>query len=317
MVVGMSSGKRKGVGRGGVQPGPIYDNAFRLLFAEAPECFAAFVTNRDLSSVRGAVHRSVELAGVKLTVDALISVGDERFHIEIQTRADRGNIEPRLAEYASRLVSDVLPPIAQFVIVLRPGKGQLSGVFRHGGLTLRYTPIHIWKVPAEDLLADSGLYPLAVLGKPPLGSDRVAVLEASIGRSLELADRDQGIRHIQVAATLARIHLSTSTINQVLERTTQMTLSLKEIIETEIYEQGRDQGLEQGLQQGLEQGLQQGKLGERQLLVTFAELRFGRLPDNLRTSLTKSSGDSKLLSQQIMDASDLVDLGRRLAALEA
>lgn len=78
------------------QPGPIYDNAFRLLLAESPERFAAFVTNRDLLSVTGAVHQSVELPGVKLTVDALISVGDERFHIEIQTRANRANIELRL-----------------------------------------------------------------------------------------------------------------------------------------------------------------------------------------------------------------------------
>lgn len=207
-------------------------------------------------------------------------------------------------------MSDGLAPVAQFVIVLRPGSGNLSGVFHHGGLTLRYTPINIWDVPAEDLLADPGLYPLAVLGRVPLGSSRVEFLEASIARSLALGNREKAHRHIQVAATLGRIHLATSTINQVLERTTQMTLSLKEIIETEIYEQG--------LEQGLVSGLELGKLeGERQMLVTFAELRFGRLSDSLRVVFMTSKADPNLLSKQIMDSVDAADLAQRLAGLKA
>lgn len=93
-----------------------------------------------------------------------------------------------------------------------------------------------------------------------------------------------------------------------------MTLSLKEIIETEIYEQGRDQGLEQGRVSGLELGKREG---ERQMLVTFAELRFGRLSDGLRAIFMTSKGDPNLLSQEIINSVDAADLGRRLSDFEA
>jgi hypothetical protein len=55
--------------------GPVFDNAWRLLFEGRAEAVAAFVTGRPIESFAGARFLPTELAGATLSVDALIEVG--------------------------------------------------------------------------------------------------------------------------------------------------------------------------------------------------------------------------------------------------
>ncbi len=62
-----------------------------------------FITGRPASDFVGAKLAKTELPGTTLSVDALIETPTRRLHIEVQTRANAAEFEPRLVESAARL----------------------------------------------------------------------------------------------------------------------------------------------------------------------------------------------------------------------
>jgi predicted transposase YdaD len=261
------------------RPGPRYDNTLRLLLYRRSDTLAEFITGKPASEFVGSRYGETELPGTTLSVDALIETATQRLHVEIQTRANTAEFEPRLAEYAARLNRKGLP-LEHHVLVLNPQGGRLSGTYRRGGLTLEYQAHHLWDYPADELLAHPILYPLAVLGSATSEEHRVEILQAIIkqagANNTTTAERSQTI---DISTTLAAIHLPTSRINTILERTNTMTTSLYEIYEDAVKDRYLEQGLEQGREEGRKQGLE--------VVLTLAELRLGTLPANVSEALSE------------------------------
>ena len=158
------------------RPGPRYDNTLRLLLFRRSETLAEFVTGRPASEFVGSRYGETELPGTTLSVDALIETASKRFHIEIQTRANAPEFEPRLVEYAARLNRSGLP-LEHHVLVLNPHGGRLRGIYKRGGLSLSYFAHHLWDFSSDVLLAHPTFYPLAVLGRSNSEDHRAEVLE--------------------------------------------------------------------------------------------------------------------------------------------
>lgn len=282
------------------RPGPRYDNSLRQLLHRRSDTLAEFVTGRPASQFVGSRYGETDLPGTTLSVDALIETPTQRLHIEIQTRANAIEFEPRLAEYAARLNRRGLP-LEHHVLVLNPQGGRLTGTYRNGGLSLEYHAHHFWEYPADQLLAHPILYPLAVLGNTTSEQHRAEILEACIAQartnSATPAERSQTV---DITTTLARIYLPASTIETILERTNTMTTSLYEIYEDAVKDRYIEQGLEQGLEQGRKQGLD--------ALLTLAEHRLGPLPRETSDLLTASKLTLKELTQLVVAATSLTEL---------
>ena len=162
--------------------GPVFDNAWRLLFEGRAEAVAAFVTGEPIESFVGARFLPTDLAGTTLSVDALIEVGGRRLHVELQLLADAVRFEPRLVNYWARLNALSKVPFEQHVIVMNPRGGRLSGAYRRGRLHLEYFVHHLWDIPVERFLTHETLFPFAVLGDAGSPAERGAVLQTVVER---------------------------------------------------------------------------------------------------------------------------------------
>jgi hypothetical protein len=101
----------------GERPGPVYDNAWRLLFESSAAAVAAFVTGEPFESFGDARFLPTDLPGVTVSADALIEVGGRRLHVELQSRAEASRFEPRPVSYWTRLNAMGEGPFEQHVIV--------------------------------------------------------------------------------------------------------------------------------------------------------------------------------------------------------
>jgi hypothetical protein len=133
---------------------PRYDNTLRLLLFRRSDTLAEFVTSKPASEFAGSRYGETELPGTTLSVDVLVETPTERLHIEIQTRANPPESEPRLVEYAARLNRNGLP-LEHHVLVLNPHGGRIRGTYKRGGLSLDYFAHHLWDVSSEARLLGS------------------------------------------------------------------------------------------------------------------------------------------------------------------
>ena len=79
-------------------------------------------------------------------------------HVEFQFHAEERDIHGRLVDYWARIhrATGVAP--RQFVVALAP-PARLPGQFRSGALELGYGAVHLWEIPARELLARAELQP--------------------------------------------------------------------------------------------------------------------------------------------------------------
>lgn len=289
------------------QLGPRYDNTLRLLLFGSSETLAEFVTGKPALEFAGSRYGETELPGTTLSVDTLIETSTQRLHIEIQTRANAAEFEPRLVEYAARLNRNGLP-LEHHVLILNPIGGRLSGTYKRGGLSLNYHAHHLWDYPAEELLSHPTFYPLAVLGSATSQGHRAEILESAIHNAQKMNNTaETRSRTISIATTLATIHLPAVTIEAILERTKPMTVTLAEIYEDAV----KDRYLEQGREQGLEQGREERERTRQQsktLLLTLAEKCHGELADSLVSVLNNSKLPLKDLTDLVLRAANATEL---------
>jgi hypothetical protein len=304
----LSTGSRK-------RAGPKYDNALRGLIDKQPTAIAEFVTRSHLDGAV-AIFGNTELPGTTLRVDTLIETSQRRFQIEFQHRANAREFEPRLVSYWSRLHDLTKPALEQHAIVLDPKGGRLTGQYDHGGLSLSYTAHHLWDYPAEELLKHPSLYPLAILGA---AGNREQILRLIIEKARSFdnnptdhpnssgelnrgATASDSFQTISIALTLASVHLSPGTIEDILERTNMTVLFTDLPLGKELLRRGRKLGLEQGLEQG------------REVVLALAEQRFGSLPKHAAVALRDSKLSLKDLTNLVLAASSISELQTSLAA---
>ncbi len=291
-------------------PGPVFDNAWRLLFEGRAEAVAAFVTGEPSENFVDARFLSTDLAGTTLSVDALIETGGRRLHVELQLRANASEFEPRLVNYWARLNTMSKVPFEQHVIVLNPQGGRLGGSYRKGHLHLEYFVHHLWDIPVESLLEHETLFPLAVLAHAGSGLEREAVLQTVIDRveadaesSLDRGDgytAAQVARTIEITLTLASIYLKPSTIGAILERNNNMTVLLRDFPLSQFF-----------IEEGRQEGRQEAKA---EALLIVARVRHGELSEPLASALASSSRGLEALTELILQAGSQTELEQLLAS---
>ena len=206
--------------------GKRYDQAIRDLVDNAPTALCSWLLGSAVQAVRapGDLHAN--------TIDAdgvfVIAGRPEPLHVEFQLRADVAGISLRLIDYWLRLRRRHGAAPTQFVVVLSP-PGRFATSVGEAGLTLAVSPIHLWELPASELLDLSELFPLAALAAPATGESRLAVVEAVARRIGNDPNQERRVRLARQTATLANVYFDRPTLESIFRRLTDMTLDLREL----------------------------------------------------------------------------------------
>jgi hypothetical protein len=198
----------------GPNPGPVYDNAMRLLARRDLVAVCAWL---GIATDPDAISVSEALPAATLHADLIAEVADgELAHVEFVRAPDAG-MARRMLEYRARIMA--LHPrhgLTQHVVVLAQGTvpAEYSSASR---FVLHLQVTYLRDEDPERLLANPSLAPLAVLARARDQRQRVDHLR----RALEVIVQVPRERHrrdlVHTAVTLAGIHLDPVTIEKVTE----------------------------------------------------------------------------------------------------
>jgi len=257
------------------------DSPLKRLLHTSIKDFAAWLLETE---VLEAHTINVELPGGDLIrTDQLFRVffsadRSALLHIEFQGRSSHKPMKWRMLEYMARLADiDRTVDLASIVFYIGQGAGvQDTGDYAvkapDGTDSLRwhYRVIHLWKMPAEELLAldRPGLLPL--LGQTRI-TQAATLLPAVIIRLKAVEDRELQSRLVTSLVALIDDEGMLTMIEKLVENE---ELLLDTPYLRRIREQGREEGREKGREEGREEGLEQGtRRGRQQAILDIVALR--------------------------------------------
>ncbi len=240
------------------QPGPIYDNALRMLAAEDLLALCRWL---GIVADPGTVRLSEALPSATQYADLLVGAGPGQLaQVEFVRRPAR-DLAARMLEYRARIMR--LEPSAglrQHVVVLAEGlvANELSDGDR---FFARFDVTYVREESPAWLLSQAGLAPLASLGKVARSSDRPLILRDALDVIRRGAPPERARQLADVAAVLAAIHLDVATIEAV-GREAAMPISLEDTEAGRVIAQrGRARGLAEGRTEGRTEGRSEGRDG--------------------------------------------------------
>ncbi len=255
------------------QPGPIYDNALRLLAAEDLVALCRWL---GIVADPGTVRLSEALPSATQYADLLVGAGPGQLaQVEFVRRPAR-DLAARMLKYRARIMR--LEPgvgLRQHVVVL--AEGLVANETADGDrFFARFDITYLRQQSPAWLLSQVGLAPLASLGKVGRASDRPLILRDALEVIRRGAPPERARQLVDVAAVLAAIHLDAATIEAV-GREAAMPISLEDTEAGKVIAQrGRARGLAEGRTEGLAEGLADGLAdGESAVLAELLTARFG------------------------------------------
>ena len=274
-----------------------FDNAMRLLVERDPARLCAFLLGRTAAELAGTTRLEAELSARPVRADSVLSLPGppHLVHIEFQLHARPERIQRRLVRYWERLEAEHAIAPVQYVIVLAQGGGRLGDRFELGGLRLDYNVVHLWETPAQPLLDDPFLCPLATLAELTGGRDRTSRFEDVLTRIAAVTDAELREELAMQAATLAGVHVDRSTLTALLRRILAMPIDLHE---HPFYQEGLEEGREGGREEGA-----------ASTLVRLLRRRFPTFDDQ-DAGLLRSLPAPRLdeLTDRLLDLADLDEL---------
>ena len=192
-------------------PGPIYDNALRLLAAHdlAAICAWLGVTTRP-----DAISRSEALPAATLHADLIAQTAPGHLaHIEF-VRAPGPTMPGRMLEYRARIMTrHPGHTLTQHVVVLAQGTIP-DHLHDTDELALHLHVTYLRDADPTPLLADPALAPLAVLARATTRHQRITHLRQALAVVTTVPDPHHRHDLVHTTATLAGIHLDPATIEE-------------------------------------------------------------------------------------------------------
>jgi predicted transposase YdaD len=267
--------------------------------------FAAWILN---SPVRETYPLNVELPADNLVTDQVFRVilGDGRelvLHIEFQGRRSSQPMSWRMLEYMHRLAGTYRLPMWSVVFYVGEGAGvgdtgrhAVTGSAEVAPLMWQYQVVHLWQMPAEDLLALDQPALLALVGQTRLNSPAV-VLPAVVARPRQVPDPEARGRLLTALLALLPQEDIVTMVEKPLEDDTLL-------LDTPYLQRIRDAGREAGREEGREAGREEGILVARR----------GSIVDALILRFAPSAAVLQQVTQQVETLTDEAVIERLFAA---
>ena len=226
------------------RPGPVYDDAMKVLAADDLDAVLSLVGQDGLD----ARPLNVELAGSR-RVDLLVRTRDRVVHVEF-VKDRPAELDSRMVEYWARIrrrETDL--PIRQFVLVLGDGVPVPDRCLDADGRTvLSWTVVRVADMDAEVLLRNPTTAAVAALA---WGSEEQRLRH--LVRAAELirrTDPDRARSLMDAATTLGSIVLPRRSIDSALRGADMPILIRDTPLGREVVEEGRQEGRQDGRQEG-------------------------------------------------------------------
>ncbi|GAA1681732.1 hypothetical protein GCM10009765_33600 [Fodinicola feengrottensis] len=268
------------------RPGPVYDNAIKLLTVPQRAELCRWLGIDVVSEMA----EPEDLSGRPLRVDMLARVGSGRLaHIEFFRNAD-STIGPRMVEYLARLWQrHPRSRIEQHVVLL--GGGRPPEEFVRDDLSHRYRVHLLRECDPEGLLERVATAPLAVLAKAERGG-RQKLFRDVLERIQSSGDPETPVL-TEMAEILAGVHLSPDVIKAIAEEV-RMPFDLREFPPSprmrEAFSEGRIEGAADA---------------EVRIFAILLRMRFG--PDSRIEGIARrlAAGDAEAATAAINSAESL------------
>lgn len=240
------------------------DHPLKRLVSLFIDDFAAWLLN---CPVRETQPLNIELAADLLATDQVfrVTLADGRdlvLHLEFQGRRSHPPMPWRMLEYMPRLAVTYRLPLWSVVFYVGTGAGvddtgrhEIQGPAAVAPLAWHYQVVHLWRMPAEDLLALDQPALLALVGQTRL--DRPAVvLPAVVARLRQVPDAEVRGRLLTVLLALLPQGEMVTMVEKLLE-------DERLLLDTPYLRRLREEGREEGL-----------LVGRRRSIVDVLTLRF-------------------------------------------
>jgi predicted transposase/invertase (TIGR01784 family) len=258
----------------------MFDNVCKFLAANFSQDLTTWLLGKPIPLT---VLEPTELYVDPIRADSLIFLQSEDMvvHVEFQTDP-KSDVPFRMADYYLRIAKRFpRKEIYQVVIYLRRTNSALAQQtsFELPQMQHRFNVIRLPEVPTEQLLASSGLLPLAVLSKT---TNPAGVLER-VARKIEgIEDETEQNNVAASAAVIAGLILDTMTINRLLRKDIMRESVIYQDIQAE----------------------EAAKLVIRQL-----NRKLGEIPDNLVDKIQELPVEQvEILGEALLDFQSLSDL---------
>jgi predicted transposase YdaD len=195
-------------------PGPVHDNALRLLSASDLTAVCQWL---GIHTNPTSIRLSEALPAATMYVDLIAAVDHNRLaHIEFVRRPEP-DLPRRMLAYRSRIMNrHPKATLTQHVLVL--AGGTVPTTLTDGpDLTLHLHVTYLRDTDPRTLLAHPSLAPLAVLARADSSAERETLLRQSVQVLAGIPDPHRRNDLTEMAAVLAGIHLTTATIEKQLQ----------------------------------------------------------------------------------------------------
>jgi len=280
--------RNKPVASGRGQPGPIYDDAMKVLADDDLDAFLSLVGITDR-----ATRLSAELAATKMHADLLAETSAGIVHVEFVKDPDP-DLDIRMVNYRLRIRRHHRdPPITQYALVLRD-----ITVPDHfdevdtGQLSCTWTVVRVCDLDPAALLRHPTTAAIAALTRGT-AVHRAAVLTAATELITKDTSPDRRDILLSAATNLASIVLPPDTIVTALKEAT-MPVPVRDTPLARLFiEEGEQKGLQKGLREGEQKGLREG---ERRAVLRMT-----------RVMLSRRFGDDRRIDLVAARLADLTD----------
>ena len=225
----------------------------------------------------------------------------------------------RMLEYMHRLAGTYRLPMWSVVFYVGEGAGVgdtgrhvIRGPAELAPLMWQYQVVHLWQMPAEDLLTLDRPALLALVGQTRLNSPAV-VLPAVVARLRQVPDPEARGRLLTALLALLPQEDIVTMVEKLLEDDTLLldTPYLRRIREAG-REEGREAGREQGREEGREAGREEGREAGREEGLLVARRR--SIVDALTLRFAPSSAALEQVAQYMETLTDEAAIERLFAA---
>lgn len=253
------------------RPGPMYDDAMRVLVEDDLGAVLSLV------GVDGTATRlNPSLAASTRTVDLLVRTPSGLVHVEF-VKDPSPDLDLRMVDYRLRLRrAHRHDPIRQAVLVLRDiaVPRAYTDPVDDDQLVCSWSVVRLGDRDPADLLGSPTTAALAPLARGTT-RDRIATLLAAADRIGEVDDPDRRATLFGVAVTMASIVLPSRTIATTLEEDAMPVYVRDTPLGREIFDEGWRDGWQDGRQEGRDEGARAAALELTSLLL---RQRFGDHP---------------------------------------
>ncbi|MEN9232033.1 MAG: hypothetical protein Q6L68_14105 [Thermostichus sp. DG02_5_bins_236] len=142
-----------------------YDNICKALVESDPLPLVRWLIGDPVVPIQ-ILKTELSLEPIRADFVSFLQVGSQLLHLEFQTAPDP-DMPLRMLDYCVRLTRQYRCQVLQIVLFLRETTSSQVQIDRFESATTlhRYRVVRLWEEPAEAMLNEPGLWPLAILGR--------------------------------------------------------------------------------------------------------------------------------------------------------